>query len=97
MRIAEPDFPARIDVPGAVARQPTGFGDASGDGTISGEYSTLAAGLGISPRLAGPEGDLCRAPHRGTCSRASSRSRTPSAPARPPGVATCSTGHPVTR
>ena len=45
MRIAKEDIPARIAVPGAVARQKTGFGDASGYGTLSGEYFTLAAGV----------------------------------------------------
>lgn len=65
MRIAKEDIPARIDVPGAVARQKTGFGDASGYGTLGGEYFTLAAGLDISPLLQGLEGDLCQAPHWG--------------------------------
>ena len=65
MRIAKEDIPARIDVPGAVARQKTGFGDASGYGTLSGEYFKLAAGLDISPLLQGLEGDLCQAPHWG--------------------------------
>ncbi len=44
MRTAKNDIPVRIDVPGAKARQQTGFGDASGYGTISGEYFSLGAG-----------------------------------------------------
>lgn len=37
MRIAKRDIPVRIDVPGAVARQKTDFGDATGYGRIGGE------------------------------------------------------------
>lgn len=65
MRIAKQDIPARIDVPGAVARQKTEFGSAAGYGTISGEYFSLAAGTDIGPLLQGLEGDLCQAPHWG--------------------------------
>jgi hypothetical protein len=65
MRIAKQDIPARINVPGAVARQQTNFGDATGYGMISGEYFSLAAGTDISPLLQGLEGDLCQAPHWG--------------------------------
>lgn len=63
MRIAKQDIPARIDVPGAVARQKTNFGDATGYGMISGEYFSLGAGTDIAPLLQGLEGDLCRSPH----------------------------------
>ncbi len=65
MRIAKRDIPVRIDVPGAVARQKTGFGDATGYGTISGEYFSLGAGTDIAPLLRGLEDDLCHAPHWG--------------------------------
>lgn len=65
MRIAKQDVPVRIDVPGAVARQKTNFGDAAGYGTISGEYFSLGAGTDIAPLLQGLEGDLCQAPHWG--------------------------------
>lgn len=65
MRIAKNDIPIKIDVPGAKARQKTGFGDATGYGTISGEYFSLAAGTDISPLLEGLEGDMCQAPHWG--------------------------------
>jgi hypothetical protein len=65
MRIAKNDIPVRIDAPGAVARQKTNFGDASGYSKISGEYFSLAAGTDISPLLQGLEGDLCQAPHWG--------------------------------
>ena len=41
MRIAKNDIPVRINAPGAVARQKTNFGDATGYGTISGEYFSL--------------------------------------------------------
>lgn len=65
MRIAKQDVPVRIDVPGAIARQKTDFGDAAGYGTISGEYFSLGAGTDIAPLLQGLEGDLCQAPHWG--------------------------------
>ena len=65
MRIAKNDITARINAPGAVARVKTDFGDASGYGTMSGEYFSLGAGTDISPLLQGLEGDLCQAPHWG--------------------------------
>ena len=65
MRIAKQDIPVRIDAPGAIARQKTGFGDATGYGTISGEYFSLGAGTDIAPLLQGLENDLCQAPHWG--------------------------------
>jgi hypothetical protein len=65
VRIAKEDIPVRIDVPGAIARQKTDFGDAAGYGMISGEYFSLGAGTDIAPLLQGLEGDLCQAPHWG--------------------------------
>lgn len=65
MRIAKDDIPVRIDAPGAIARQKTDFGDASGYGKISGEYFSLGAGTDIAPLLQGLECDLCQSPHWG--------------------------------
>lgn len=65
MRIAKNDVPVKIDAPGALARQQTEFGDATGYGRISGEYFTLGAGADITPLLQGLEGDLCQCPHWG--------------------------------
>ena len=65
MRIAKEDIPVRINAPGAVARQQTDFGDASGYGKIGGEYFSLGAGADIAPLLKGLEGDLCQSPHWG--------------------------------
>lgn len=65
MRIVKDDVPVRIDVPGAVARQQTEFGDASGYGKISGEYFSFGAGTDIAPLLHGLEDDLCQCPHWG--------------------------------
>jgi hypothetical protein len=65
MRIAKQDIPVKIDAAGAVARQKTDFGNASGYGTISGEYFSLGAGTDISPLLQGLEGNLCPCPHWG--------------------------------
>ena len=65
MRMQKQDVPVRIDVPGAVARQQTGFGDASGYGTMSGEYFSLGAGTDIAHLLQGLQDDRCQAPHWG--------------------------------
>ena len=65
MRMQKNDVPVRIDVPGAVARQQTEFGDATGFGKISGEYFSLGAGTDIAPLLQGLQDDLCQAPHWG--------------------------------
>lgn len=65
MRIAKEDVPVKIDAPGAVARQQTGFGDSTGFGKISGEYFSLGAGADIAPLLHGLEGNLCQCPHWG--------------------------------
>ena len=65
MRIAKEEIPVRINAPGAVARQQTDFGDATGYGKIGGEYFSLGAGADIAPLLKGLEGDLCQAPHWG--------------------------------
>ena len=65
MHIAKQDIPAKIDVPGAVARQAAGFGDPSGSGPLGGEYFSLGAGTDIAPLLQGLEGDVCQVPHWG--------------------------------
>jgi hypothetical protein len=65
MRIAKDDIPARIDVPGAKARQLPDFGDAAGYGRLGAEYFSLAAGTDIAPLLQGLEDDACQAPHWG--------------------------------
>ena len=65
MHIAREDIPARIDVPGAVARQTEAFGDASGFGRMAGEWFSLGAGTDIQPLLKGLQEDACQAPHWG--------------------------------
>lgn len=65
MRIAKTDVPARLDVPGAVARQALNFGDVAGYRAMAGEYFSLKEGTDIAPLLKGLEHDLCQAPHWG--------------------------------
>ncbi len=65
MRIAKGDVPEKINVPGAIARQKTDFGDATGFGKMAGEYFSLGAGTDVTPLLKGLEGDLCQSPHWG--------------------------------
>lgn len=65
MHIKKNDVPVRINVPGAIARQKTEFGDATGFGKIAGEYFSLGAGTDIAPLLKGLQDDLCQSPHWG--------------------------------
>jgi len=65
MHIDKESVPVKIDVPGALARQQTDFGDATGFGRIGAEYFTLGAGTDIAPLLTGLSGDCCHAPHWG--------------------------------
>ena len=65
MRVAREQVDVKMDIPGAVVRQRTDFGDASGLGKISGEYFSLAAGVDTTPLFQGLEGDACQCPHWG--------------------------------
>ncbi len=65
MRIAKDDIDVKMDIPGAVIRQQTGFGDATGLGKISGEYFSLSAGVDTTPLFLGLDGDMCQCPHWG--------------------------------
>ena len=65
MRVAKDQVDVRLEIPGAVIRQRTDFGDASGLGRISGECFTLAAGVDTRLLFVGLEGDLCQCPHWG--------------------------------
>ena len=65
MRIAKSDVDVKMEIPGAVIRQKTDFGDATGLGKISGECFTLSAGVDTTPLFQGLEGDLCQCPHWG--------------------------------
>ncbi len=65
MHAAKESIPVKFAVPGATARQLPEFGDATGFGTIGGEYFSLGAGTDIAPLLEGLAGDTCHAPHWG--------------------------------
>lgn len=65
MRIAKENVDIKMDIPGAVIRQRTDFGDATGLGKISGEYFSLSAGVDTTPLFQGLEGNLCQCPHWG--------------------------------
>jgi len=65
MRVAKEKVDVQLQIPGAVIRQRTNFGDASGLGTISCEYFTLSAGVDTTPLFQGLEGNLCQCPHWG--------------------------------
>jgi hypothetical protein len=65
MRVAKEKVDVRMEIPGAVIRQRTDFGDVSGFNKISGEYFTLSAGVDTTPLFEGLEGNLCQCPHWG--------------------------------
>lgn len=65
MYVPKDQVDVKLAIPGAVIRQQTNFGQASGCDTISGEYFTLAAGVDTTPLFKGLEGDLCQCPHWG--------------------------------
>lgn len=65
MRISKEDVDVKMEIPGAVIRQRTDFGDATGLGKISGEYFTLAAGVDTTPLFEGLDGNACQCPHWG--------------------------------
>jgi hypothetical protein len=65
MRIAKEYIDVEMEIPDAVIRQRTDFGDATGLGKISGEYFRLSAGVDTTPLFEGLEGDLCQCPHCG--------------------------------
>lgn len=65
MHIAKEQIPAKINVPGAIARQAADFGDTTGAARMAGEYFSLGAGTDIAPLLKGLKDDTCQAPHWG--------------------------------
>jgi hypothetical protein len=65
MRISKKDIPIKVEAPGAIARQQTGFGDASAYGLMGGEFLSMAAGTDLAPVLAGLKDDVCHSPHWG--------------------------------
>ncbi len=65
MRVAKEKVDVQLEIPGAVIRQRTDFGDVSGFEAISGEYFTLSAGVDTTPLFQGLEGNLCQCPHWG--------------------------------
>ena len=65
MRVAKEQVDIKMQIPGAIIRQRTDFGDAGSLGKISGEYFTLAKGVDTTPLFQGLEGNLCQCPHWG--------------------------------
>ena len=65
MRVSKDSVEIRMEIPGAVIRQRTDFGDVSGYGKISGEYFSLSAGVDTTPLFQGLEVNLCQCPHWG--------------------------------
>jgi hypothetical protein len=55
----------KIEAPGAVARQQTDFGDATGCGKMDVAHLRMASGADLAPLLEGLPGDACGCPHWG--------------------------------
>ncbi len=65
MRVPMDKVDVKMEIPGAVLRQQTDFGDMSGYGKISAEYFSLAKGVDTTALFQGLEGNLCQCPHWG--------------------------------
>ena len=65
MRVAKDDVDVKMEIPGAVIRQRTEFGDASGFGKISGEYFTLVGGRRHDAAVPGARGQPLPVPALG--------------------------------
>ena len=65
MRIAKEDIDVKMEIPSAVIRQRTDFGDATGLGKIGCEYFSLSKGVDTTSLFQGLEGNLCQCPHWG--------------------------------
>ncbi len=65
MRIRKEDVQVKMEIPGAVIRQQTEFGDVTGYDKISGEYFSLSAGVDTTPLFQGLNGNACQCPHWG--------------------------------
>lgn len=65
MKISKNDVAVKMEIPGAIIRQQTDFGDVTGLTKISGEYFSLSEGVDTTPLFEGLEGDLCQCPHWG--------------------------------
>jgi hypothetical protein len=63
--MAKDDVNVMMEIPGAVIRLETGFGDVNGFDKFSGECFTLSAGVDTTPLFEGLEGNLCQCPHWG--------------------------------
>jgi len=65
MKISKDNIEVKMEIPGAIIRQKTNFGDATGLGKISAEYFSLSAGVDTTPLFMGLEGNQCQCPHWG--------------------------------
>jgi hypothetical protein len=65
MKISKDDIEVKMEIPGAIIRQRTNFGDATGLGKMSAEYFSLSAGVDTTPLFVGLEGNQCQCPHWG--------------------------------
>ncbi len=64
MKIAKDDIEVKMEIPGAILRQKTNFGEA-GSGKMGAEYFSLSAGVDTTQLFMGLEGNMCQCPHWG--------------------------------
>lgn len=64
MKIAKDDIEVKMEIPGAILRQKTNFGEA-GSGKMGAEYFSLSAGVDTTQLFIGLEGNMCQCPHWG--------------------------------
>lgn len=65
MRVPKDEVDVKMEIPGAVLRQRTDFGDVSGYDTFGAEYFSFAEGVDTTELFQGLEGDRCQCPHWG--------------------------------
>lgn len=65
MKIAKEAIEVKMEIPGAVVRQHTDFGDSTGYGRMGGEFFSLSAGVDTTQLFIGLEGNSCQCPHWG--------------------------------
>lgn len=65
MKVSKENIEVKMNIPGAVMRQRTDFGDATGYGKLGAEFFSLSAGVDTTELFSGLEGNLCQCPHWG--------------------------------
>lgn len=65
MRVAKENVEVKMQVPGAVLRQRTDFGDVTGFSKFAAEYFSFSAGVDTTELFKGLHDNACQCPHWG--------------------------------